>query len=172
MSTQTVPTTAATAAGTNDWSWDPTRLLDPGWLHWAATVPLLAAHVAGVGGAIGAAVALCAIVAVGFYARLRSTPAMAVQVRLGYLALLGVGLLPHMWWMHWSQLLGTSAMVLVGYCPLVRMLTLLPWNRREPLTRSLAHRVFTAAPTGGLLVPPSRALRSTDAEPPVLQGCC
>ena len=54
----------------------------------------------------------------------------------------------------------------------MRMLTLLPWNRREPLTRSLAHRVFTAAPTGGLLVPPSRALRSTDAEPPVLQGCC
>jgi len=149
------------------WTIDATRLRDPGWLHWAATAPLLAAHVAGVGGAIEAAMGLCLIAAGGQYVVHDSARAMPVQVRLAFLALLAVGLAPGMWWMHWSQLAGTSAMVIVGYCPLVRMLTLLPWNRRETLTRAFACRVFAAAPTGGLLVPP-RPLAPVE---PLLHRC-
>jgi hypothetical protein len=123
--------------------------------------------VAGVGGAIEAAIGLCVIAAGAHYAVHDSTRAMPVQVRLAFLALLVLGLAPGMWWVHWSQLVGTSAMVLVGYCPLVRMLALLPWNRAEPLTRAFAWRTFAAAPAGGLLVPPRSVSRPCAA----LGGC-
>ncbi|HYP67235.1 MAG TPA: hypothetical protein VEP67_03170 [Thiobacillaceae bacterium] len=39
--------------------------------------------------------------------------------------------------MYWIQLAGTSAMVLFGYCPLARFLSLMPWNRTQPFTFSL-----------------------------------
>jgi hypothetical protein len=72
-----------------------------------------------------------------------------VQVRIAYLAWMLVGLLPWMGWMHWIQLAGTSAMVAVGYCPLARLLNLLPFNRSGPLTWFLVHRTFFRDPCAG-----------------------
>ena len=43
-------------------------------------------------------------------------------------------------------------MVLVGYCPLARMLSLLPWNRRQPLSVALVRRTFLSAPVSGSIV--------------------
>jgi hypothetical protein len=57
-----------------------------------------------------------------------------------------------MGWMHWIQLAGTSAMVTVGYCPLARMLGLLPFNRSQPLTWSLVCQLFLRDPCVGGLV--------------------
>jgi hypothetical protein len=129
---------------------DARVLADPSWWHWALTVPLLAAHLAAVPKALAAAMVLCGIVGLFFFARLGSVRLMPVQVRLAYLALLALGLAPGMGWLHWVQLVGTSAMVTFGYCPLVRLLTLLPWNRGEPLSSGFLKALAFAPAAGGL----------------------
>jgi hypothetical protein len=135
---------------------DTRPLLDVGWWHWAITLPLLAVHVAlgteRARPAIEIASGLCLAVAVYGAWRAGSAGAPAVQVRLAYLALLILGLAPAARWVHWVQLAGTSAMVTVGYCPLARLLTLMPWNRDEPLTARLVWETFAAPPgPGGIL---------------------
>ncbi len=45
----------------------------------------------------------------------------------------------------WTMVLGVGAMLTCGYCPLARLMYLLPWNRGERLTRAvLAHTFFRA----------------------------
>jgi hypothetical protein len=139
---------------TIDWR----RLLDLGWWHWAATVPLLTAYVA-----LGAergwpcfAAALLLCVGMTMLAQWQSPEpgSMAVQVRVGYAALLVLGLAPAAFWFHWVQIAGTTAMVTVGYCPLERLLSLMSWNRTRRLTWRMVRRTFLSRPTcGGLLRP-------------------
>lgn len=141
-------------------------LADPSWWHWAATVPLLAAHLIGAPWAIEIAIALCSAVTGYFYARVGRVKPFPVQIRLAYLGLLSTGLLPWMNWLYWVPLVGTTAMVTVGYCPLARFLSLLPFNRDEPISWVLVKRAFLRDPlAGGLLVWPSNAC----AAPP---ACC
>jgi hypothetical protein len=125
------------------------RLHDVKWWFWLVTAILLAAYVAGWRGAIFAAIALGAVQLVHFAAREGGLRAFPVQVRAAYLALLVGGLLPLLGFIHWVQLVGTWAMVLVGYCPLARALSLLPWNRRQPLSIALVRRTFLSAPVRG-----------------------
>jgi hypothetical protein len=128
-----------------------TRVLaDPAWWHWAITIPLLAAHVCALPGAIEAALVLCATMALYYLLRLRRVRPFPVQVRLAYLGWLLMGLLPAMHWMHYIALAGTTAMVTVGYCPLGRVLSLLWFNRTEHLSLSLLKRVLSSPPDGGL----------------------
>jgi hypothetical protein len=125
---------------------------DLSWWHWALTIPLLAARLAGYPGALLCAAGLCAAAGGYFWRRLRQVRPYPVQVRIAYLGLLAVGSLPWMQWLHWVQLFGTTAMVTVGYCPLIRLLSLAPPNRTEPLTAPLVWRVFVTAPGVGGLV--------------------
>ena len=127
-------------------------LSDISWWHWALTVPMLAAHLSGVPGALGAAMLLCAVVGGYFYTIIGKLRPYPVQIRLAYLGLLLMGTLPGMQWAYWVQLVGTTAMVTVGYCPLARMLNLVPLNREEPLTRSFVWRVFFQDPCVGGIV--------------------
>jgi hypothetical protein len=128
------------------------RCQDVKWWYWLVTAILLAAYVAGSRAAIFAAIALGAVQLVHFAARERSLRAFPVQVRAAYLALLVVGLVPPLGFIHWVQLAGTWAMVLVGYCPLARALSLLPWNRRQPFSAALARRAFLSPPVRGSIV--------------------
>ncbi|MEK6235414.1 MAG: hypothetical protein N2C14_11970 [Planctomycetales bacterium] len=138
---------------------------DPSWLHWAITIPLLAASLAGQTWAIPAAMVLCAGVGIGFLARLRQLRPYPVQVRIVYLGLLALGTVPGMFWVHWVQLAGTTLVVTTGYCPLIRMLSLAPFNRDEPLTASLAWRTFvTQRSVGGLLVWASESSSESQSE--------
>jgi hypothetical protein len=100
--------------------------------------------------AIEAALLLCAAMALYYLLRLRRLRPFPVQVRLAYLGWLLVGLLPAMHWMHYVALVGTTAMVTVGYCPLARVLSLLWFNRTEPLRLPLLQRVLLSPPGGGL----------------------
>jgi hypothetical protein len=113
---------------------------------------LLASHAAGSSAAILAAIALTAVQLVHFAARERALAAFPVQVRAAYLALLAAGLFPPLAFIHWVQLVGTWLMVLVGYCPLARALSLLPWNRRQPLSAALVRRTFLSPPVRGSIV--------------------
>lgn len=120
-----------------------------GWWYWLATTALLAAGLAGSTWAVPAALALCVVQALHFRVSEGSAAAFPVQVRIAYLALLLAG-----WWeplrvIHWVQLVGTTAIVLTGYCFLARVLSLLPWNRTQRLSLSLVRETLLAAPRPG-----------------------
>ncbi len=135
---------------------DGNVLRSPSWWHWLATVPLLAATLAGQLAAAYAAIVLCCVMAGYYLVRVQAVKPFPVQVRLAYLLLLLAGLLPGQQWIHWVQLVGTSAMVLAGYCPLARMLQLAPWNRAERFTLSLVADAVFAPRAGGIIAGGSR----------------
>lgn len=112
------------------------------WWYWLATVVCLTAGVAGRPAGFLLAVGLTALQAVHFGVRERSLAAFPVQVRLAYLLLLLVALPPQHHWIYWIPTIGTWAQVLLGYCMMARMVSLLPWNREEPLSFDLLKRTF------------------------------
>jgi hypothetical protein len=97
--------------------------------QWAVTAPLLAAHLAGARGALLAVLVLCAASIAWYALRLGSLRPFRVQVRLGFFALVALGALPAARWILWLPLCGTTAQLLFGYCPMARLLQLMPWNR-------------------------------------------
>ncbi|HSO06059.1 MAG TPA: hypothetical protein VLW45_02405 [Pelomicrobium sp.] len=123
-----------------------------GWWYWVAMVVLLAGEA--VGWAMGglAATALGVVLVLHYRVREGALRAFPVQVRLGYLVLLALGLWPPLAFVHWIQLAGTLALVLAGYCPLARMLALAPWNRPQPLSLALLGRAFLSQPSAGTIL--------------------
>lgn len=119
-----------------------------GWWYWLATAVLMVlALPLGQPWALNAAAALTVAQAIHFTIRRGSPAAFPVQVRLAYLLLLALGALaPALAVIHWAQLAGNWAMVLVGYCPLARAMALMPWNRAAPLSRELILRTFLTPP--------------------------
>ena len=47
---------------------------------------------------------------------------------------------------YWLPTVGTFALVIFGYWLMGRFLSLLPWNRHEPISLDLIHRTFLSAP--------------------------
>jgi hypothetical protein len=119
-----------------------TTIRDLGWWYWFITAALLGSGLFGWPAGLPLAMALCAI-QIAHVARLtHDVTAFPVQVRVAYLALLIAGSWEPFQWIHWIQLLGTSARVLAGYCLLARTLSLAPWNRWQPLSPALVRRTF------------------------------
>lgn len=119
------------------------------WWYWLATDLLLAAALWGWGLGFAPAIGLTLLHTLHFRLREGSWTAFPVQVRIGYLLWLLAGLWSPLGWFHWIQVAGTTAMVLVDYCPMARMVSLLPWNRRSPLSPRLVWRTFASPPTRG-----------------------
>jgi hypothetical protein len=118
------------------------RILDLGWWHWFVTVGLLGAGLFGWPAGIYVAILLCAVQIGHVIWLTRDVTAFPVQVRVAYLAMLISGLWGPLQWIHWMQLAGTTARVLVGYCLLARTLSLAPWNRWQPVSFALTRRTF------------------------------
>jgi hypothetical protein len=119
-----------------------TTIRDLGWWYWFITVALLGSGLFGWPDGLPLAMALSAI-QMAHVARLtKNVTAFPVQVRAAYLAMLVAGSWEPLQWVHWLQLAGTSARVLVGYCLLARTLSLAPWNRWQPLSPALVRRTF------------------------------
>jgi hypothetical protein len=122
------------------------------WWYWLATVVPLSAGLAGYPAALAVAIGLTAIQIFHFAVRSGGVATFPVQVRAAYLALLLLGLWPPLSILHWVQFVGTWAMVLADYCFLARCLSLLPWNRRAPLTaRHVASTFFSRPVKGNIL---------------------
>ena len=119
------------------------------WWYWAVTAVLLICGLAGRFEAFYFAAALSGVQVVHFRLRERHFMAFPVQVRIAYTALLLLALWEPMNWLFWVPAIGTPAQVLFGYCTLARCLSLLPWNRREPLSRRLVWRTFISPPIKG-----------------------
>ena len=116
------------------------------WWYWAVTAVLLIVGLAGWFEAFYLATGLSIVQVFHFRLRASSFAAFPVQVRLAYTALLLIALWEPMNWLFWVPAIGTPAQVLFGYCTLARCLSLLPWNRRVPLTWGLV--AYLRVPSG------------------------
>ena len=117
---------------------------DLGWWYWFMTVGLLGAGLLGWTAGLSLAMVLGAVHIIHVSWLTQNVTSFPMQVRLAYLGLLLAGLWEPLQWIHWVQLIGTSARVVVGYCFLARVLSLASWNRRPPLSWELvAHTLFS-----------------------------
>lgn len=119
------------------------------WWYWLVTVVLLTAGVCGWAPGFLLAIGLTVFQLLHFLLRERRLSAFPVQVRLGYLLLLLVALPEPLQLIYWIPTLGTWAQILFGYCTMARLVSLLPWNRGEPLSARLLKRTFLSAPVRG-----------------------
>lgn len=124
---------------------------DLGWWYWFLTAGLLGAGLSGWPAGIDLAMALCVVQIVHVAGITRDVASFPVQVRVAYLAMLTAGSWEPLHWIHWMQLAGTTARIVIGYCLLARTLSLAPWNRRHPWSFTLLRRTFLSLQTA---VPP------------------
>jgi hypothetical protein len=128
------------------------RLKEMDWWYWLVTDGLLIGSLAGWRWEAYPVIALTVIQAAHYLHRERRIMAFPVQVRLGYLLLLVLGTIAPLGFIHWIQLAGTTAVVTVGYCPLARILALMPWNRRRPLSAALVWNTIISSPVAGSIL--------------------
>jgi len=125
---------------------------DIAWWYWPVTAFLLGIGLlGGHSESITLAIALCAVQILHVFWLTRNWTAFPMQVRTAYLMMLLAGLWEPLHWIHWMQLIGTSARVLIGYCFLARTLSLAPWNRWQPMSMGLLRRTYFSIQT---TVPP------------------
>jgi hypothetical protein len=75
----------------------------------------------------------------------RRLSAFPAQVRFAYLGALVVGYLAGGFTVA-ALLVGTITLLLFDYCPLARMVWLMPWNRTRPITWGVVWWAFAARP--------------------------
>ncbi len=119
------------------------------WWYWLVTVCFLTAGVFGWPTGFQLAIGLTVFQLIHFAIREHSITAFPIQVRLGYLLLLLIALPEKLQLIYWIPMIGTWAQVLFGYCTMARMVSLLPWNRKEGFSLSLLKRTFFSAPVRG-----------------------
>jgi hypothetical protein len=143
--TSTIPAEAAASRG---WA-RHIRLDRPTWWLWALLAALLIAGLLGYAAARYAAMAVAGLQAAAWLGRNRSLAHFPTQVRVAYAIWMAASLHPLLLPMLWIQAAGTTALILLGYCPLARLLLFLPFNRRVPLTLRRAARIVLHPPTNG-----------------------
>ena len=119
------------------------------WWYWLATAVLLTLGLLADGSFFVAAILLTVWQIIHYRWREGGWSAFPVQVRIGYLLLLLVALPQPMQWLFWVPMIGTWAQLIVGYCTMARLVSLMPWNRTEPFSLALLWRTFFSAPVRG-----------------------
>lgn len=122
------------------------------WWLWLLTALALGAHLGGFRAGLPLAVALTTLQGLRFVVRAGPLDAFPVQVRVAYIVLLFLGSWPPLVAVHWAQLAGTTALIVFDYCPLARLLSLLPYNRRGPLTMARLWATFFSRPVHGSIL--------------------
>jgi hypothetical protein len=118
------------------------------WWYWLAAACFLASSVSGWPTGFLFVIGIAAFQLIHFILLERSMMAFSVQVRLGYLLaqLLFLALHENLQWIYWVPTIGTWATVLFGYCPMARIVSLMPWNRKEAFSLGLLKRTFLSTP--------------------------
>ncbi len=117
------------------------------WWAWLTIALLLTLGLSGHPGGFIAALGISLAQTILMFLRERRVGEFPVQLRAAYTILLLICLLPGMNWLFWLPTVGTYALVLFGYCLLARVLSLMPWNRHEPISIDLLRRTFFSRPT-------------------------
>ena len=87
-----------------------------------------------------------------FYSVTPKVWSFPMQVRIIYFAFLVLGQHPYLRWINWIQLAGTTALITVDYCPLARMLSLIPWNRTRTLNWKFIKAAVFSRPVYGSII--------------------
>ena len=82
----------------------------------------------------------------------KSFISFSVQVRLAVLGIFLTGQIPGASWIYWIPFVGISVREITGYCFMARVLSLLPWNRKEAFSMDLLKRKFLTPPTRGSIL--------------------
>ena len=98
------------------------------------------------------AMAVTLVNCIHYLLRAPGITAFPMQVRIGFLGLLVLGQLPYLGWINWVQLAGITALITVGYCPLARILSLMPWNRTRPMSWNLFTTAIFSRPVPGSIL--------------------
>jgi hypothetical protein len=122
---------------------------DLSWWYWLGAAVLLVVGLTGAPLGFAPVIALGSVQVLHYLAREGSLSAFPVQVRVAYLGLLLLGQWDPFYFVYWIQLAGTTAMVTADYCPLARFLSLMPWNRSQPLSWGLIWRTIVTPPVKG-----------------------
>jgi hypothetical protein len=76
------------------------------------------------------------------------------QVRIAYFVWVAIGTyVPYMVILMYITTIGLATNLFCNYCPLARMMYLLPWNREEVFSFGLVVRVFLTPPVMGKFKP-------------------
>jgi hypothetical protein len=119
------------------------------WWVWAIIAVCLAAGLMGYSSGFYAAIVISVIQTVVYDLKQTSALTLPVQIRFAYTILLILCQVPSLGWLYWVPTAGTFALVLFGYCLMARILSLLPWNRAEPMSLDLILRTFLRPPALG-----------------------
>ncbi|HSG99498.1 MAG TPA: hypothetical protein VLB27_05585, partial [candidate division Zixibacteria bacterium] len=115
------------------------------WWYWVPTVDMLGMGViSGWATAFHIAIAITLVQFAHYAWRTENPLSFPAQHRLAYLALLLIGQIPGLQALYWVPLITVSTLLLFGYCPLARALSLAPWNRNKALNWRVIQRAFTA----------------------------
>lgn len=133
---------------------------DIGWWYWLVTVCLLTAGIAGFDFCFYTAIGLTVFQLVHYLYRENGISAFPVQVRIGYLLLLIMATPERLNWIFWIPMVGTWAQVIFGYCTMARFVSLMPWNRVEPLSKDVIQKVFVSKPVRGNILQGHASLES------------
>jgi hypothetical protein len=77
-----------------------------------------------------------------------------VQVRIAYFIWVVVGTyVPYMTILMYITLVGLGTNLFLGYCPLARMMYLMPWNHDSKFSAELIRRVILSPPVPGKFEP-------------------
>lgn len=129
------------------------------WWYWLVTACLLTAGVTGHPIGFILAIGLTVFQLIHFTMREHSITAFPVQVRFFYLVLLLVALPEPLQIIYWVPTIGTWAQLIFGYCTMARCVSLLPWNRSEPISSNLLLSTFFSRPVHGNIMqglPPAK----------------
>ncbi len=89
--------------------------------------------------------AIAFLILLGLYIK-----AFPVQVRLAYFIWVAVGtFVPYMIFLMYITTVGLFTKLFLNYCPLARIMYLMPWNREEQLSMGLILKVFQTPPVEG-----------------------
>jgi hypothetical protein len=121
------------------------RLDTSRWL-WLLTGCAVAAHLAGWRAGISVAAALTVARGLDQALRFRTRGTLPMQVRALALAVMLLGSRPGWHALLFMQLVGISIRVIFDYCLAARLLSLLPWNREQPLTSAFVRAAFLTPP--------------------------
>lgn len=119
------------------------------WWLWLATVALLSLGVSVWSSGFYVATVLAVFQLIYFAIKEGKFSAFPVQVRMAFLVVMIVPLWEPLRFLYWIPVIGIWVLVLTGYCFLARLLSLMPWNRSEPLSASLIKRTFLTPPVKG-----------------------
>lgn len=132
------------------------------WWYFLATVCSLTAGMAGYPPAFFAAIGITVAQLVHFAIRDRSVTSFSMQVRWGLLAFLFLGQVERLHWLNWIPTVGIWVQCLFGYCTMARIMSVMPWNKREPYSVALLRRTFLSPPVPGNVF----QIAAKTAEPP------